>query len=286
MNQALLNKAWLETRWRFIIGLVLMLFSAGSTVLLWPRLMELLPLADNLHINGEIGRRIQEAIDMSRQYHSYIWSQWFDKNLLELGTLFAVLLGTGGLLAQSSGGAALFTLSLPVSRARLLGVRTAAGLTELFVLAVLSSLMVPLCSPAIAKSYSLIDTLIQAGCGFIGSAVFFSFAALLSTVFADIWRPLLLPVLVAGALALIEQLQRAPHTFGIFHVMSAETYFKSGEVPWVGLLLSVAASAAMLYGAVVNLKRREISKRGRYEKNFLDDDFDDTGGDRGGCSGK
>ncbi len=258
MNQALLNKAWLETRWRFIIGLALMLFSAASTVLLWPKLMELLPLADNLHVNGEIGRRIQEAIDMSRQYHSYIWSQWFDKNLLELGTLFAVLLGTGGLLAQSSGGAALFTLSLPVSRARLLGVRTAAGLAELFMLAMFSSLMLPLFSPAISKTYSLGDTLIQAGCAFLVSAVFFSFAVLLSTMFADIWRPLLFPVLIAGALGLIEQLQRAPHGFGMFRVMSAESYFKSGEIPWVGLLLSVATSAAMLYGAVVNLQRRDF----------------------------
>jgi hypothetical protein len=258
LNQALLNKAWLETRWRFIIGLLLMLFSAMTTVLLWPRLMELLPLADNLHMNGEIGRRIQEAIDMSRQYHSYIWSQWFDKNLLELGTLFAVLLGTGGLLAQSSGGAALFTLSLPVSRARLLGVRTAAGLAELLALALFSSLMVPLFSPAIGKAYSLGDTLIQAGCAFIVGAMFFSLAVLLSTMFADIWRPLLFPVLIAGALALIEQLQRGPHAVGIFRVMSAEAYFKSGEVPWVGLLLSVAASTAMLYGAVVNLKRRDF----------------------------
>jgi hypothetical protein len=152
----------------------------------------------------------------------------------------------------------LFTLALPVSRARLLGVRTAAGLAELFVLAMTSSLMLPLFSPAIGKAYSLGDTLIQAGCGFIVSAVFFSFAVLLSTMFADIWRPLLFPVLIAGALALIEQLQRAPHRFGIFSVMSAETYFKSGDVPWVGLLLSIAASAALLYGAVVNLERRDF----------------------------
>ena len=53
-------------------------------------------------------------------------------------TLFAVLLGTGGLLSQASGGGALFTLSLPVSRNRLLGVRAATGLAELLVLALSS----------------------------------------------------------------------------------------------------------------------------------------------------
>ena len=44
-----------------------------------------------------------------------------------------MLLGTGGLLSQAIGGGALFTLSLPVSRERLLGVRAATGLAELAV---------------------------------------------------------------------------------------------------------------------------------------------------------
>ena len=42
-------------------------------------------------------------------------------------TLFAVLLGTGGMLSQPSGDAVLFTLSMPASRRRLLGLGRPRG---------------------------------------------------------------------------------------------------------------------------------------------------------------
>ena len=39
-------KSWLETRWRFLIGLVLLMLSAGGTVLTYPHVVKLLlPLA-------------------------------------------------------------------------------------------------------------------------------------------------------------------------------------------------------------------------------------------------
>ena len=40
--------------------------------------------------------------------------------------------------------------------------------------------------------------------------------------------------------------------------MSGERYFRGGGLPWPGLFVSVALSAAMLYGAVVNLARRDF----------------------------
>jgi len=89
-----------------------------------------LPQAD-----GDLGRRIAEGAALVRDYRTYIWSQWFRQSFRELWAVFAVVLGTGGLLAQASRGGALFTLSLPVSRGRLLGVRAATGLAELLVLA-------------------------------------------------------------------------------------------------------------------------------------------------------
>ena len=33
-------KSWLETRWRFLIGLALLMLSAGGTVLAYPQVVE------------------------------------------------------------------------------------------------------------------------------------------------------------------------------------------------------------------------------------------------------
>jgi hypothetical protein len=251
-------KSWLETRSRFLIGLVLTVLSAASTVLVYPEVVKLLPLVPEVDPGGLIGRQVAEAAELARTFRGYVWSEWFGQNLPQLWTLFAVLLGTGGLLSQASGGGALFTLSLPVSRNQLLGVRAAAALAQLLVLAVVPSLLVPLLSQAIGQTYSIGDVLVHAACLFGGGAVFFSLTFLLSTVFSDIWRPPLIVLCAAFAMALVEQLVRGLPRFGPFSVMSAETYFRSGAVPWLGLIASAALSAAALYGAARNMARQDF----------------------------
>ena len=235
------------------------MLSACSTVFIYPQVLRLLPLASaKADIGGEIGRRVTEAFDLASNYRGYVWSQWFRQNMMQMWTLFAVLLGTGGLLSQASGGAALFTLSLPVSRNRVLGVRAATGLGELLVLAFVPSLVIPLLSPTVGGSYGVGAVLVHGVCLFVAGSAFFSLAFLLSTVFGDIWRPLLIACGVALVLALCETVVRGLAPYGIFHVMSAEVYFRTGGVPWLGLLVSAALSAAMLYVAAINIARRDF----------------------------
>ena len=161
-------------------------------------------------------------------------------------------------MAGGSGGAALFTLSLPVSRNRVLGVRAATGLAEFLVMAVIPSLLIPLLSPAIGQRYSLADAVVHGACAFVVGAVFFSLAFLLSTMFSDLWRPLLIACAVAVVLSLGEQIFQDASPYGIFRVMSGERYFRTGQLPWLGLLASAAASAAMLYTASRNIARRDF----------------------------
>jgi ABC-2 type transport system permease protein len=248
-------KSWLETRWRFLIGLALLMCSAGAIVLTYPRVQELLPLLPAVDAGGELGRRIREAVDLSREYRGFVWTQGFRQNLAQTGTVFAVLLGTGGLL---SGGAVLFTLSLPATRRQLLRARAAAGLIEWLLLALVPALLIPLMSPMIGESYPVAGALAHGVCLFVAGAVFFSLAVLLSTCFTDVWRPLLIALAAAASIAIIEQFTPNGSGWGIYRVMSGEAYFRTGSMPWTGLLVSAAASAALLYSASVNLERRDF----------------------------
>jgi len=232
--------------------------SAGGVVLVYPQVMKLMPLVPSLAVSGELGRRVREAAELARDYRGYVWGQWFRQNLPQMGTLFAALLGTGGLVSESSGRGVLFTLSLPTSRTRLIGVRVAAGLAELFTVVFVPSLLIPLLSPAVGETYGVGDALIHSACLFIGGAVFFSLAFLFSTMFDDLWRPLLLALAAAGALWLFELALRDLVPYSIFRVMSAEVYFRTGQLPWLGLLACAAASAAMLYGAAINMARQDF----------------------------
>ncbi|SRR6266542_3202847 len=251
-------KSWLDTRWRFLIGFALIACSAAAVVFSYPKVLQLLPAAATSQVGGEIGRRIREAAELAREYRGFVWSEGFRQNLAELATLFAVLLGTGGLVSQPSGSGMLFTLSLPVSRIELLGVRAATGLAELFALAVTPAVVIPFLSPAIGEHYSVIAALAHAVCLFVAAGAFFSLAVLLSSIFTDMWRPLLIALGIAMAIALVEQFAGELSRYGIYGVMSGEQFFRTGRLPWTGLIVASMASMGMLYAASLNLATRDF----------------------------
>jgi hypothetical protein len=250
-------KSWLETRSRFLIGLVLLMGSAIGTVYTYPQVLKLMPMVPAVAADGEIGRRIMEAAALAREFRGYVWSQWYRQNLPQIWTIFAVLLAVGGPFAQGAKGT-LFTLSLPASRHRVVGIRAATGLVELLVITFVPALLVSLLSPAIGQSYGVGETLVHALCLFIAGAAFYSLAFLLSTMFNDIWRPLLIALAVAMVIGICEQVPIDLARYGIFHVMSGEVYFRTGGLPWLGLATTAALSAAMLYGAAANIARRDF----------------------------
>lgn len=253
-----LYKSWLDTRWRFLAGFAILALSACGVVVAYPRAIRLLELVPNADIGGEIGRRIKENAELMRTYRGYVYAQWFNQNLIQTWTVFAILLGSGGLVSSGSASAALFTLSLPVSRRAIVATRAATGLAELLLLALVPSLMIPLLSPAVGQSYSVVDVIVHTVCAFTAGAVFFNLALLLSTVFHDIWRPLLLTLGAALLLSLAEQAMRGNSGHGLYGVMSADSYFHGAGLPWIGLALSAAASAALIYGAIVNFAHRDF----------------------------
>src|SRR5436189_2001835 len=170
------QQAFLETRWRFLVGLILLAVSAAFVVIGYPQVMALsqsmTPTPDT-----SLGREIAETMALSKTYDGYVWSQWFRQNASQLGAFFAAIIGTGGLLSQGTS-ARLFTLSLPVSREQLLGARAAAGLGQVLALTFVPAVVIVMVSPIIARSFPLLDALAYALCAFLGGAVIFSLAFL------------------------------------------------------------------------------------------------------------
>ena len=254
------HKAWLETRWRFISAMVILTIAAGGTVfdyLATSRLLPQLTAAGTVPAAEATGlaSAIREAIETQKDFRGFVWYRTYSDNLTSLGVFFAVLLGCGGLFAEARKGSALFTLSLPVTRRQLLGARTGAGLAQCLAIAMVPPLVIPILAPAIGQQYSLVDALAHGLCLFFVGAVFFSLASFLSTIFGDIWRPLLIAIGIACAVAVLQVL--VPE-LGIFRVMSGESYFRNGSLPWAGFLTSAVLAAALLYSAAETLERRDF----------------------------
>ena len=78
-------------------------------------------------------------------------------------------------------------------------------------------------------------------------------------MFSDLWRPLLIALCAAFVVGFFELAFRdvlARHD--MYPVISGELYFRTGRLPWQGLLVGTALSAAMLYGAAMNIVRRDF----------------------------
>ena len=250
------HKSWLDTRWRFQIGLAVLAVAACGIVFQYPMLAKVLPTIGAANVpDSLITGAIEEAVQDLRTYRGFVWRQWFDQNLTYLGTLFAALLGSGSPFSGSGRGV-LFSLALPVSRGRWLTARAATGLTQLLALVIVPSVAIALLSPIIGERYALAEALVHGVFLFAGAAVFFGLASLLSTVFNDSWRPLLLTCLVAMGLSLGEL--ALPGEYGLFTMMSAEAYFRGGPLPWGGLPVSVALTAALLFAATAHVARRDF----------------------------
>src|SRR5204863_6708084 len=132
-------KSWLDTRWRFLIGFVILLVMASGIIVSYSMTAALLPAVAERHVDTSTmtGRLLQEAIRVEQTYRGFVWYQWFRGNLLQTGTVLAALLGSGGIISASTGG--LFTLSLPASRRQWMATRAATGLGEFFVLSTVPS---------------------------------------------------------------------------------------------------------------------------------------------------
>ncbi len=250
-------KSWLDTRWRFLLGLALLLVFACGTVVSFPTVQELVRSVSPSEIAGSevLRQELQESIEIMSTFRGYAWSEWFQSNFPIALAVFAALLGSGSPLVKSGTGT-LFSLALPVARSRWIGTRAAAGLAELFVLALLPSIAIAVLAPIIGEQFPLGEALVFGACAFVGASVFFGIAVYLSTLVNDVWRPLLITCFAAVAIGMVGL--ALPEGHGLFAAMAGGAYFEDGSWPWSELLISAAAASGFVYAAAANVVRRDF----------------------------
>ncbi|HKC63685.1 MAG TPA: ABC transporter permease subunit [Pyrinomonadaceae bacterium] len=184
-------KAWLETRFRFLLGATIIVACCSFFVLGNPFILGTWREWQRLHPN-EI--ELDWIVRATSDYPFFIWHFLFQIFLQQLWVLFAVLISFGGIARESAQGTAGFTLSLPVSRQRLVSVRAAVGLVEMVVLGLISAVLVPTLSIFIGKPYPLMQGISHALLMMIAGSLFFSLGLLLSTVIQSEHAPTLIGV--------------------------------------------------------------------------------------------
>jgi len=257
------RKSWWETRLGLLAFMgVLLLFAAwrqpwGDAALTqW--ISSLQERAPNW---GEDSRRL---LPLLSSYQGYVWLFWFKLMLLLMWSSFAIAMGVTLVaascpwMAGGYGAAGLFTYSLPVSRRRVLLTHVAFVAVELVVVALVPSLMFPIVSRLIGGEVTFGSTVVYALLLSLGGMVFPAFSFLLTAVFNNQWIVLTIGIAVVFAMFFPLRIAGEFPWWNVYHVMSGETYFRYGKIPWLGLLASLAVSASMIIAAVRIYERRDF----------------------------
>lgn len=247
------RKAWIDTRWRFFLGLALLLVLACGSSLAFPRVRDFLGSMQLPAVpDEEAAASLRESLELMRTFRGYVWSQWFSQNFPILLTITAALLGSGSPLVKGGSGA-LFSLALPVSRGRWIGTRAGIAAAELLALALAPSLVFAALAPVVGEQFAATEAIAFGLSAFLGASLFLGLAVLLSTLFSDVWRPLLLTCVGAVVVAIV-----VPYEYGLFQAMGGQSYYFDGAFAWPELLVAAIAAAGLVYAAALRLARRDF----------------------------
>ncbi len=233
-------KVWMETRWRFLVCLALVLLPSYG-FLTWRVLLD---------VDGPAG--YLKSLFGSYQIAAVIW------------LLSAILLGLGGLVREKAVGSSSLTLALPVSRGRLVAVRVGVGVAEAIALAVAPWVSNILTSVFKGTPFSMS----QGGCCILllagGGMVYLALAVLISSVIEGEYTSLgvaLGVVILAFDLSRrvdwLKGLNLIPLVTGNGYINKG-TFLFSEALPWSRILASLSVAALMILASIGIIQRREF----------------------------
>jgi ABC-2 type transport system permease protein len=247
-NYPLLWKSWHESRIRFFILLVTLIFIVAYIVLTGPSFVE-----------GYAKLHPREPMD----FNEYVWQALFNYYLQGLWIISVIILGLGGLLREYDLGVSMFTLSLPVSRKKIIKTRFLLGVAQAALLGIIPALLIPLFSISVGYEYSMLNAL---GFGFLmitGGMIIFSFTVLLSCIFISEFSPLVISLVSVGSIFFILKM-KSIHQWSLFDIMNGaksidpKTHLLAYSLPWTGLFFCVMVTIAFYILTVKLIEKRDL----------------------------
>ncbi|MDP8982132.1 MAG: hypothetical protein M3O35_16230 [Acidobacteriota bacterium] len=205
----------------------------------------------------------REALSYTRTDYYYAVLHFGHSLLATMWVVAVTLLMMGGLLREKALGASSFTLALPVSRARLMGVRVAAGLIQAMALVILPWSAIFLIGCVFGKTQSLSQAFFHVVLLAGGGLLFFAIALLVSSlVEGEYTAPIVsYGIVVAIAVALSDQSLR---TYSPWSFIMGDVYYDRhtsllvGPIPWMHVAVYVFLAAILIMLSLKAIQRREF----------------------------
>ena len=237
MQKMLLYKYWLESRFRFLCGLFLVIATVTHTVLGAPNTLRL--------IN-------QQMPWAHMLFSQYLWLTVYDGSLLAAWIVLAVVLSNRGMRKEQSLGVSAFTLSLPVTRSSILRAQSVVALVELVLLGVVPAFLIPGLSRVAGLTFPMTQGVRHTALLICPGVVFHGWSLLMAQLTGTESTSLTISLSSIGAFFILVKRIHALDRLDIFDIMSGadlldrHTFLLRGPLPWS----TFAATLTLLLGMV------------------------------------
>lgn len=187
---------------------------------------------------------LAEALGLIREFPTFLWSQWYAKTGLQVGSLAAIIFGAGTLAREFDSGTAQFLLSRPVTRGEVVAAKAIAAGTHLTGMVILSTTAALTGTALAGKSFPVSTALGLSAANLTGFWVVLGLAMLASGITREVLK-------AAGAAAVAAMLLSVPGLFqvtrelSLFHWMRGGGFIAGGPFPWAAVLLMAALSMGL-----------------------------------------
>lgn len=238
-NKGMWKKEFRAGRWKLAAGLPIFILTAISVPLMFE-------YAVSFMNSGTVPEFAKGQADLLKDFRYFIWSQWFGKNLSQLGSLIAVIFGSGIVSSEVARKTIQFILTKPIRREDIYTVKYVVNLVNIALIAVLSSLALYITLLAANRTYPGVDLIGQTVLTVAGLSVVYSIAVFFSTVFDQGMKSALVSLLVVFLLNIsgwVPFLQK----YSLFYHATGPGIFSGQGFPLVTLVVLGAISIVLYY---------------------------------------
>ena len=245
------QKAWLESRPRFLISAAVVIGACVGIVL----------------FQSAIRARVGAPSGPLSTYVGYIHKVVYSGGLSALCKILILMLGLGGLLHEQEQGTTGFTLALPARRWQLVAVRASVGLLEMVALAVAPALLIPTMSPVVHQSYPFSQAIQFSLLWIAAGALLFATSFLLSTVVAGQYTAFLIAWILLVFHTLVAAMRSLrPYRLNInwltgglgMPYFDPQSAMLTGRLPWIRLSIMLMLALLLLAAAARITERRDF----------------------------
>ncbi len=248
-NMSLFMKELRESRWKIVTGLIIFIITAASIPITFMYVKELVELFPQIPGLEGFNRFLEN-------YSIYSWSQWNGKNLYQIGTILAIIMGMNLIAGEKVSKTLEFLLAKPISRASLYFTKFAAGVINLGIIVLVSTTLLYIVSLIMGYQILLGTLFVSTIITLMGLIFIFTLTLLISTILDEPVKVGLLSAFILFLLAIPGWFQKT-YFLSVFHHMKAGEYMLEGNFPFTALIIILLLILGMYYIGFKTFEKNE-----------------------------